>query len=95
MQCQTTKQGQENLTWLEEQLEILKTAKKEASEQFLQGSSESHQTLLSLKNKNTNIQKELSVSVDKWTSQLDSTHAKLAASYLDLKMLCGKADFVK
>ena len=31
------------------------------------------------------------MSVDKWTSQLDSAHAKLAASYLDLKMLHGKA----
>ena len=95
MQHPTTKRGQENLTYLEGQLEILKTAKKEASKQFLWGSSESHQTLLSLKNENTNIQKELSVSVDKWTSQLDSAHAKIAASYLDLKMLPGKADFVK
>jgi predicted nucleic acid-binding Zn-ribbon protein len=40
MQRQTTKRGKEKLTRLEEQLEVLKTAKKEASKQFLRGSSE-------------------------------------------------------
>ena len=82
MQCQTTKRGKEKLTRLEEQLEVLKTANKEASKQFLRGSSESHQALLSLKNENTSLRNELSVSVAKWTSQLESAYAKLAKSSL-------------
>jgi hypothetical protein len=78
------------LTWLEEQLEILEAAKKEASKEFLWGSSESHQALLSLKNENTSLHNELSVSVAKWTSQLESAYAKLATSFSDLKTLHGK-----
>ena len=91
MQRQTTKRGKEKLSQLEEQLEVLKTAKKEASKQFLRGSSESHQALLSLKNENTNICNELSMSVAKWTSQLESAHTKLARSSLNLKTLRGKS----
>jgi hypothetical protein len=56
----------------------------------LQGSSESHQALLSPKNKNTSLHNELSVSVAKWTSQLESAYAKLATSFSDLKTLCAK-----
>jgi hypothetical protein len=95
MQRQTTKRGKEKLTRLEEQLEVLKTAKKEASKQFLRGSSESHQALLSLKNENTSLRNELSVSVAKWTSQLESAHAKLARSSLDLKTLHGKSSMLR
>ena len=91
IQSQTTKQGKENLTRLEEQLEVLKTAKEEASKQFLCGSSESHQAILSLKNENTSLHNELSVSVAKWTSQFERAHAKLARSSLDLKTLHGKS----
>ena len=91
MQRQTTKRGKEKLSRLEEQLEVLKTAKKEASKQFLRGSSESHQALLSLKNENTSLRNELSMSVAKWTSQLESAHTKLARSSLDLKTLRGKS----
>jgi hypothetical protein len=91
MQRQTTKRGKEKLTLLEEQLEVLNTAKKEASKQFLRGFSESHQALLSLKNENTCLRNELSVSVAKWTSQLESAHSKLARSSSDLKILRGKS----
>ena len=88
---QTTNRGQKKLTRLKEQLEILRTAEREASKQFLRGSSESHQALLSLKNENTSLHNELSASVAKWSSQLTSAYAKLAASSLDLKALRGKA----
>ena len=57
----------------------------------MQGSSESHQALLSLKNENASLHNELSVSVAKWTSQLESAHTKLARSSLDLKTLHGKS----
>jgi len=76
---------------LEEQLEIIKTAEKEASKQLLRGSHESHQALLSLKNENESLCNKHSVSMAKWTSQLEKTYAKLATSNLDLKTLCGKA----
>ena len=92
MQSQTTKRGKEKLTRLEEQLEVLKTAKEEASKQFLCGSSESHQAILSLKNENISLHNELSASVAKWTSQLERAHAKLARSSLDLKTLHGKSE---
>ena len=91
MQRQTTKRGKEKLTRLEEQLEVLNTANKEASKQFLRGSSESHQALLSLKNENTSLRNELSKSVAKWSSQLESAYEKLARSSLDLKTLHGKS----
>ena len=70
MQWQTTKRGQDKLARLEEQLDILKTAEKEASKQFLRGSHESHQALMSLKKDNESLHNELSVSLARWTSQL-------------------------
>jgi len=91
MQRQTTKRGQEKLIRLQEQLEIFKTAEKEASKQFLRGSRESHQALLSLKKENESLRNELSVSVARWTSQLEKTHVKLATSNLDLRTLREKA----
>ena len=91
MQRQTTKRGQEKLARLQEQLEILKTAEKEASKQFLRGSHESYQAIISLKKENETLHNELSSSMAKWTSQLDKTHVKLAKSNMDLKALRQKA----
>ncbi|KAF8804555.1 hypothetical protein BYT27DRAFT_7259036 [Phlegmacium glaucopus] len=72
---------------LQEQLEIIKIAEKEASKQLLRGSHESYQALISLIKKNKDLQRELSKSVAVWSSQLEKTHAKLATSNLDLKTL--------
>ncbi len=69
----------------------MKTAEKEASKQFLRGFCESYQALLSLKKENESLHNELSVSVARWTSQLEKTHVKLATSNLDLRTLCEKA----
>ena len=46
MQRQSTKRGQKKLAQLGEQLEILKNAEEEASIQFLRGSRESYQALI-------------------------------------------------
>ena len=91
MQRQTTKRGQAKLTQLQEQIEILKTAEKEASKQILRGSRESHQAIALLQKQNDTLHNELSVSMAKWTSQLEKTHAKLATSASDLKSLRDKA----
>jgi hypothetical protein len=91
MQRQTTKRGQEKLTRLQEQVEILKTAEKEASKQFSRGSRESHQAIALLQKQNDTLHNELSVSMARWTSQLEKTHAKLATSTSDLKTLRDKA----
>ncbi|KAF8808752.1 hypothetical protein BYT27DRAFT_7222765 [Phlegmacium glaucopus] len=84
MQRQSTKRGQEKLAKLEEQLEIIKIAEKEASKQLLRGSHESYQALILLRKENKDLQRELSKSLEK-------THAKLATLNLDLKTLHGKA----
>ena len=87
MQHQTTKCGQEKLAQLQEQLDILKTAEIEASKQFLRGSQESYQAIISLRQENETLHNELSASVAKWTSQLEKNQAKLAMSDSDLKAL--------
>ena len=91
MQHQTTKRGQEKLSQLQEQVEILKTAEKEASKQFLRGSHESHKAIALLQKQNDTLHNELSVSIARWTLQLEKTHAKLATSTSDLKALHSKA----
>ena len=91
MQHQTTKQGKEKLTRVEKQIEILKIAEKEASKEFLRGSRESYQAIASLKKENETLHKELSVSMARWTSQLEKTYAKLAMSTSNLKILWEKA----
>ena len=87
MQHQTTKRGKEKLAQVEKQVEILKIAEKEASKEFLRGSRESYQAITSLKKENETLHTELSVSMARWTSQLEKTHAKLAVSTSDLKTL--------
>ena len=52
MQHQTTKHGQKKMAQLQEQLDIIKTAEKEASKQFLGGSCESYQAIISLQQEN-------------------------------------------
>jgi len=91
MQRQTTKQGQKKLTQVQEQVQILKTAEKEASRQLLRGSHESHQAMALLQKQNQALHNELSMSMARWTSQLEKTHVKLATSSSDLKTLCNKA----
>ena len=91
MQRQTTKRGKEKLARVEKQVEILKIAEKEASKEFLRGSRESYQAITSLKKENETLHTELSVSMARWTSQLEKTHAKLAVSNSDLKILRQKA----
>ena len=91
MQRQTTKRGQKKLAQLQEQMDIIKTAEKEASKQFLRGSRESYQAIMSLQLENKTLHKELSASMAKWSSQLEKTHAKLAMSNSDLKALREKA----
>ena len=91
MQRQTTKRGQRKMAQLQEQLDIIKTAEKEASKQFLRGSRESYQAIISLQQENKTLHKKLSASMAKWSSQLEKTHAKLAMSNSDLKTLCEKA----
>ena len=68
MQHQTTKH--EKVAQLQEQLDIIKTAKKEASKQFLRGSRESYQAIISLQQENKTLYKKLSASMAKWSSQL-------------------------
>ena len=91
MQCQTTKQGQEKLTKLQDLVQILKTAEKEASRQLLRGSHESHKAIALLQKQNDNLHHKLSMSMAKWTLQLEESHAKLARSTSDLKALRNKA----
>ena len=91
MQRQTTKRGQRKMAQLQEQLDIIKTAEKEASKQFLRGSRESYQAIISLQQENKTLHKKLSASMAKWSSQLEKTHAKLAMSNSDLKALREKA----
>jgi len=79
------------LAQLTEQLEILKIVEKEASKQCLRGSHESYQAITLLRKENEALHNELSVSMARWTSQLDKTHAKLATSTSDLKILHEKA----
>jgi len=79
------------LAQLTEQLEVLKTAKKEASKQFLRGFHEFYQAITSLKKENKALHNELSMSMARWTSQLEKTHAKLATSNSDFKILHEKA----
>ena len=52
MQRQTTKRGQRKMAQLQKQLDIIKTAEKEASKQFLGGSCESYQAIISLQQEN-------------------------------------------
>ena len=85
------KKEQEKLSKLREQVEILKTAEKEASKQFLRGSHESHKSIALLQKQNDTLHNELSVSMVRWTLQLEKTHAKLATSTSDFKALCSKA----
>ena len=91
MQRQTTKRGQRKMAQLQEQLDIIKTAEKVASKQFLRGSRESYQAIIPLQQENKTLHKKLSASMAKWSSQLEKTHAKLAMSNSDLKTLCEKA----
>ena len=90
MQCQTTKRGQEKLTKLQDLVQILKTAEKEASRQLLRGSHESHKAIALLQKQNDNLHHKLSMSMAKWTLQLEESHAKLARSTSDLKTLRNK-----
>jgi chromosome segregation ATPase len=91
MQRQTTKPGQEKLNQLQEQVQFLKTAEKEASKQLLRGPHESHQALALLQKQNDTLNNELSMSMASWTSQLEKTHTKLAKSASDLKTLHNQA----
>jgi hypothetical protein len=79
------------LSQLQEQVQILKTAEKEASRQLLRGSHESNQAIALLHKQNNSLHNELSMSMARWTSQLEKTHAKLAGSTSDLKTLRNKA----
>ena len=91
MQHQTTKRGQKKLTQLQDQVQILRTAEKETSKQLLRGSCESHKAIASLEKQNDTLHNDLSMSMAKWTLQLENSHAKLAKSTSDLKELCDKA----
>jgi len=91
MQRQTTKRGQQKLTQLQDQVQILKTAEKEASKQLLRGSHESHKAIALLQKQNDTLHNELSMSMARWSLQLEKSHAKLARSTSDLKTLCNKA----
>ena len=79
------------MTQLQEQIEILKIAEKEASKQLLRGSHEDHQAIALLQKQNDTLHNELSMAMARWTSQLENTHAKLATSTSDLKTLRDKA----
>ena len=91
MQRQTTKRGKDKLVQLQKQIEILQTAEKEVSKQLLRESHESSQAIILLKEENKVLHKDLSLSMARWTSQLERTHAKLAASTSDLRTLREKA----
>jgi hypothetical protein len=91
MQRQTTKRGQQKLTKLQDQVQILKTAEKEVSKQLLRGSHESHKAIALLQKQNDSVHTELSMSMARWTLQLEKSHAKLARSTSDLKTLRNKA----
>ena len=91
MQRQTTQRGQQKLTQLQDQIQILKTAEKETSKQLLRGSRESHKAIALLEKQNDTLHNRLSMSMAKWTLQLENSHAKLAKSTSDLKELRNKA----
>jgi len=91
MQRQTTKRGEQKLTKLQDQVQILKIAEKEASRQLLRGSHKSNKAIALLQKQNDTLHNELSMSMAKWTLQLEKSHAKLARSTSDLKTLCNKA----
>ena len=61
------------LTQLWEQIEILKTAEKEASKQLLRRSHELNQAIALLQKQNDTLHNELSMAMAMWTSQLERT----------------------
>jgi len=79
------------LTKLQDQVQILKIAEKEASRQLLRGSHKSNKAIALLQKQNDTLHNDLSMSMAKWTLQLEKSHAKLARSTSDLKTLCNKA----
>ncbi|KAF8872932.1 hypothetical protein CPB84DRAFT_1854232 [Gymnopilus junonius] len=91
MQRQTTKRGQKKLAQLEAQVEILKSAEKEATLHHRHGSRQSAQALDVLKKENEGLQSELSKSMTCWTAQLDKAYSKLSASADEIKVLCRHA----
>ena len=86
-QRQKVNRGQERLDQLEVQVAMLKKAEEEATALYEKEEKQSNRALELLQKENKGLQSELSTSLGKWTSELETSRSKLAGSFSKIKNL--------